>query len=604
MAFFMAMPYHQGEQQMHKLLNLPPRDNPTSSMLTPHAVFALQQAPLLAVGTLDSQGYPWTSIWGGSANFSEPLGGGIIGTRTIVDGVNDPVVEALVGKAEKGDMIRGEEKMVSSLAIDLMSRKRMKLFGRMVAGTISEVDVEYAAGTAPIAGAPEKQDQIQLITKIEQSLGNCPKYLNQYTIQPALVSSKLVSRGSLLSTEAKAVVTNADMFFLSSSSGEDMDTNYRGGPPGFVRILSDTEIVYPEYSGNRLYQSLGNLLVNPKIGITFPAYETGDVLYITGTVDILMEKEATTLLPGSKLAVKIRVHEVRLVQGGLPFRGVRKLPSPYNPLVRTLATEGNIKANISSSRKQARLTKKTLLTPTVTRFTFSVPEGLSYSPGQWVAFDFSDHLNYGYSHMRDDDPRSLNDDFVRTFTISSRPTALGAEEKEFEIIIRNVGVVTDYLFRQDDRAGFDVPVVGIGGEFLVKQDSNAGRLTPFVAAGVGITPLLGQLNDLTISPDRLQLLWTVRSADVGLVLDVMRQHPLLAKCTKLFFTGIDQTADLAQKMVELRLLGAELEQRRICKSDLDAVDALTWYLCTGKQLRQELLGWLRGKVTVFENFDF
>ena len=123
------------------------------------------------------------------------------------------------------------------------------------------------------------------------------------------------------------------------------------------------------------------------------------------------------------------------------------------------------KSTLSSSRKTAQLIRKTILTPTVGRFTFSVPEGVKYSPGQWAAFDFSEHLDLGYSHMRNDDPRSLNDDFVRTFTISSTPNAKNESEKEFDITIRNVGVVTNFLFRQNDRAGFEVPLVGVGGEF-------------------------------------------------------------------------------------------------------------------------------------------
>ena len=55
-----------------------------------------------------------------------------------------------------------------------------------------------------------------------------------------------------------------------------MDTNHRGGPPGFVRCLSGedgyTKFVYPEYSGNRLYQSLGNLMLEPKSGFFFPDF--------------------------------------------------------------------------------------------------------------------------------------------------------------------------------------------------------------------------------------------------------------------------------------------------------------------------------------------
>jgi predicted pyridoxine 5'-phosphate oxidase superfamily flavin-nucleotide-binding protein len=604
MAFFMAMPWHKGEQQMHKLLHVPDMDNPTAGMLTPQAMFMLQRASLLAVGTLDSQNRPWTSLWGGHTGFTESLGGGIIGTRTIVDGTNDPVVQALVGGAEKGEMKQGDQKMVSGLTIDLMTRKRVKLFGRMIAGTVEEVDVEYEDGTAPADGAPDKQDQIQLITKIEQSLGNCPKYLNQYELRPALVTSKVLSQGPALSPEAKALIQKADMFFLTSSVEDDMDTNHRGGPPGFVRVLSDTEIVYPEYSGNRLYQSLGNLLVNPMIGLTLPDYETGDVLYITGTVDVLVESEAAALLPGSNLAVKIKIDEARLVQGGLPFRGVRRIPSPYNPLVRTLATEGNVKSKVTTSRKTARLTKKTVITPTVARFTFSVPKGITYSPGQWVALDFSEHLDYGYSHMRNDDPRSLNDDFVRTFTISSQPNADVTEEKEFEITIRNVGVVTNYLFRQNDRAGFEVSMIGVGGDFVIKQARNANEVIPFVTGGVGITPLLGQLGTLGTLPETLKLLWTTRLTDIDLVLDVLRRHVKLGKGTQVFFTGGDPRENVEHKIAELKLLGATVERRRIQKLDLDAVSAPTWYLCAGNPLRKELLAWLDGKVVVYENFDY
>ena len=159
---------------MHKLFNLSDMQNPTSSMLTPQAAFMLQRAPLLAIGTLDSESRPWTTIWGGSPEFSQPLGSGIIGTRTVVDGVNDPVVQALVGGTKKGDVVEGIQgangtgKMVGGLAIDLMTRKRVKVFGRMVAGSLGEVSVEEDEVSE---GVSLKQEQLQLVTKIEQSLG-------------------------------------------------------------------------------------------------------------------------------------------------------------------------------------------------------------------------------------------------------------------------------------------------------------------------------------------------------------------------------------------------------------------------------------------------
>jgi predicted pyridoxine 5'-phosphate oxidase superfamily flavin-nucleotide-binding protein len=621
MAFFtMAMPWNEGEQRMHEILQVPERDNPTASTLTPQASFLLQRAPLLAIGTLDSENRPWTTLTGGQAGFSETLGGAIIGTRTIVDGINDPVVQALVGGATKGEMVQGNQKMVSGLTIDLMTRKRVKIFGRVLAACLDEVKVDYEGDTSKLAKAPERQDQLQLVTKIEQSLGNCPKYLNQYEIRPALVTSKLISKSSSLTTEAKDLISKADMFFLSSSTTSDMDTNHRGGPPGFVRIVSSTEIVYPEYSGNRLYQTLGNLQMNPKVGITFPDYETGDVVYATGTAEILVLDAAAKLLPGSNLAVKIKVDEVRFVESGLPFRGTRKTPSPYNPLVRTLASEGNIKASYTAERKTATLVEKTIITPTIARFKFSVPEGISYKPGQWVALDFSQEMNEGYSHMRDEDPTSLNDDFVRTFTISSSPSSSSASKPEqvFEITIRKVGSVTNFLFKQNDRAGFSIPVLGVGGDFHIHPDEpgTPSRDRPnFVAAGVGITPLLGQIPLLrTCGSEQgmrldLRVDWTMRAADIDLAIDTLKRYPVLASySTSLYITGDTTPEAVQRKITELREMKTMAYERRMTKNDIAPLrgdGSGWWYVCAAKPFRKIVLEWLGNyKEVFFEDFDY
>ncbi|KAF2649090.1 hypothetical protein K491DRAFT_611511 [Lophiostoma macrostomum CBS 122681] len=621
MVFSLAMSWNAGESKMHNLMHVPNQDNPTSSMLTPQASFNLQRNPLLALGTLDADGRPWTTLWGGQPGFSEPLGGGMIGTRTIVDWVNDPVVEALLGRGDVGkeeQMIQPEGgKMVAGLSIDLMTRKRVKIAGRMIAGTFTSVDT----------ARPSKQHQIQLVTQITQSLGNCPKYLNQYTLRPALISSsQLISSGPELPDRAKDLISKADMFFVSSTTATDMDTNHRGGPPGFARILSASSLVYPEYSGNRLYQTLGNLQLNPRISLTFPDYESGDVLYVTGTAKVLVLDDAANVLPGSNLAVKVEISEARYVQGGLPFRGERKVPSPYNPRVRTLVGESGGKASatatsLSAQRSTARLTKKSQLTPTIARFTFSVqdPAGIDYEPGQWIALDFKEHMDIGYSHMRDDDPRSLNDDFVRTFTISSTPTLAavskekegkGQGESEFEITIRNVGAVTGFLFRQNARAGFEVPVLGVGGDFWIPES----EVIPFIAAGVGITPLLGHLPLLHththIHPHSttLRLFWTLRAADVGLVRDSLDRYPQLAGCVDVFFTSADQSesmeVEIKEQVQALREKGVRVHERRLVKGDLEGVEAQTWYLCAGKGFRKEVLGWLEGRRVVFEDFDY
>jgi len=112
--------------------------------------------------------------------------------------------------------------------------------------------------------------------------------------------------------------------------------------------------------------------------------------------------------------------------------------SPYNPRIRYLTSETNTSTadtGLPPDQWRARdtpslsatLIKKTKLTPTITKYRFRLTSSdpTLFNPsnpplwkvGQYVALDFSDELYMGYSHMRDDDPTSLNDDFTRTFTI-------------------------------------------------------------------------------------------------------------------------------------------------------------------------------------------
>lgn len=616
-----AMPWHPGEHAMHEKLSVPETDNPTSLGLTPMAAYQLQADPLLAVGTLDSQKRPWTTVWGGEAGFARSLGSGIVGIRTTVDRKYDPVVQALVGGKGDGEVVReeGKGRMIGGLAIDLMKRKRMKLYGRMVAGALAKAEMPDEEGIE-LSEEARKQDQkedwdvgegeIQLAQRIEQSLGNCPKYLNKKHISPARPRPRLVSQGPKLPVEAIKLINKADLFFISSSRQEyDMDTNHRGGPAGFVRVVSngsdDAEIIYPEYSGNRLYQTLGNLTVTPLAGLVFPDFDTGDVLYITGRTEILIGKDAAAILPRSNMAVKIKVIEAIFVKEGLAFRGTPDEPSPYNPNVRLLPSEGNIAAQIKGEQNTARLIGKSELTPTVNRYRFAMTNAVPYKAGQWVAMDFSEELDMGYSHMRDDDPKSLNDDYVRTFTVSSPPAGTEAKpHDEFEITVRRIGPVTGFLSQQNAKGGLEVPLKGFGGDFIIQRPSD-GATAVFVAGGVGITPLLGQLPSLDLTTFRL--IWILRIDDWGLVEDTFSKHPEIASNTMIYFTGEtkeDLSVQQKKKVEQFTSNGAVVELRRPEEKDFGATDAERWYLCAGRPLRDRLLEWLKGRTVVFENFDY
>ncbi|KAH8811284.1 oxidoreductase FAD/NAD(P)-binding protein [Xylogone sp. PMI_703] len=607
--FLQDVPWHRGEEKMHKIMNVSGQMNPASPFLSPGAGYMVRQAPLLALGAVDAQNRPWTSVWGGMQGFAAPVAESTIGISTAVDARYDPVVQTLLGESGDGEVIqpKGKGKMVGGLTIDLEYRSRVKLYGRMKAGVLTADEKNEGVGEA------------QLLVRIDESLGNCPKYLNKKRIIPSIPTPKLISDSPQLPPQAVSLLEKADLFFISSSNGQkDMDTNHRGGPPGFVRVVSNDKdgavIVYPEYSGNRLYQTLGNLQTTPLAGLAVPDFDTGDVLYLTGRTEILVNQDAAAVLPRSNLAVKITITSSRFVQTGLPFRGIGGERSPYNPAVRYAATEKITPGTTTGAddHNRAVLVGIKKLTPTISRFRFRIKDPSitsAWKPGQYATLSFEDDLDRGWSHMRDSDPQSLNDDYLRTFTVSNSPSAESIEtnkpDEEFELTVRNVGRATSFLSRQ--KAGYELPLRGFEGQFRLPKKP-AGSIIPFIAGGIGITPILGQLSSIDVS--QLQLLWTLRLEDIGLVADTLEQHPELIKSTTLFLTGkeSDLSDDDRKLLADVIKTGVSIERRRIEKLDIDEIESHKgvdeWYICLGRALKSQVLNWLAGKRVVYEDFSY
>ncbi|KAL2135777.1 hypothetical protein VTI74DRAFT_6982 [Chaetomium olivicolor] len=644
--------FHPGERAIHALLKVPSRQNPTAAGLPPSYAHRVTVSPLVAIGTVDDNGQPWTSIWGGERGFARPVAQNILGMQSLVDKAHDPVVQALLGKVAEGEVLRpDEDRVMSALSIDLESRDRVKFAGKMVIGTV--------------AGRPgmEAIGEAQLGMLVQESLGNCPKYLNKKTIRAHLPSPQLVSSSLPLPPEAIALIEQADMFFVSSTNGQTMDTNHRGGPAGFLRVVSNSPggmvLVYPEYSGNRLYQTLGNLYTNPLIGIAIPDFNTSDVLYLTGEAHLLVGAAATDLLPHTTLAVKITIHSARFVRDGLPFRGAPGEPSPYNPPVRKLVSEcrTSIPPTTASPIAKATLLRREHLTPSIARFTFLLqPTSTSTSSkglkrwraGQHLTLSLARHLSLGYAHMNDADPQSLNDDFVRTFTVSSPPppppsssVSQGEEEAdaavpeqgvEVQLTLRKHGPGTGFLFGYPMRATvarLEVDVLGVGGgeegfripipeppgfgEGEGEGGEGTGKKAVFVAGGIGITPLLAQAPVVLTAGDGrgLEVLWSLRVEDLALVVDAVEGIRGLAGVTRVFVTGVSEsevTEEQKEVIEKVRGLGVRVELRRIGEGDVlgvrDAVRGTKYFICASHGMQRAVLGWLEEEEVVYESFEY
>ena len=234
--------WHEGESAMHEALKVPPMRNPTNPGLPARYDMRIMASPLVALGTIDAQGRPWTTIWGGERGFARRVAEGVLALNSVVDRRWDPVFETLwegEGEGEEGGAVVRRERVMSALAIDLETRDRLKLAGGMIAGAVVKGD--GASGVT----------RVQLAMAVTESLGNCPKYLNKKAIQPhGVEGAELKGEGPQLGGEALGRLDRADVFFLSSTHGDSMDTNHRGGPPGFIRVLKNCDdevvLVYPE----------------------------------------------------------------------------------------------------------------------------------------------------------------------------------------------------------------------------------------------------------------------------------------------------------------------------------------------------------------------
>ncbi len=110
---------------------------------------------------------------------------------------------------------------------------------------------------------------------------------------------------------ARKVIERADMFFLATCDHRGLPTcSYKGGDPGFVRVLDEHWLAFPNYDGNGKYQSMGNLLKNSNVGMLFIDFERQRRLRLQGVASIQEDDELVAMYPGAQFIVRVEVTEV------------------------------------------------------------------------------------------------------------------------------------------------------------------------------------------------------------------------------------------------------------------------------------------------------
>ena len=451
-------PFHRGEQELQTRAGKRERMESFGRkavryfMPDQHREF-YAQLPFLIMGSVDNEGWPWASIVPGRSGFIQSP------TPTTLD---------IKAQAIKGDPLAESLQKPGAhlglLGIELNTRRRNR-----VNGQVSE------------------SNKNGITFKVGQSFGNCPQYIQHrsvnYIHEVGEVGSNYEKHNfTNLDEESCALISAADTFFVSSyiqvkdrPEMEGVDVSHRGGRKGFVKIEGNT-LTVPDYPGNNLFNTLGNFLVNPKGGLIFIDFTTGDLLMLTGTVELLWDvNEDIQAFKGAERAWKFTLHHGIKLKDALPFRSTLGDFSPNSLMTGNWEEASAIRL---AQQKQNEWRSFTLSkiedeSNNIRSFYLKPSDG-----GALLPFEAGQYLTLKVS------PGHASKSLIRTYTISSAPN-----EAYYRISVKKEdnGTVSQYLhshLQQGDVIEIKAPRGGFYIDPLEK------RPAVLIAGGVGITPMM------------------------------------------------------------------------------------------------------------------
>ena len=106
--------------------------------------------------------------------------------------------------------------------------------------------------------------------------------------------------------EDRAFIARCPMFFVATADAEGRpDCSYKGGLPGFVRVLDEATLAFPDYDGNGMYRTWGNVLVNPHVGLLFIDFENAKRIRVNGTATIGADDPLLPTFEGAAFVVRV-----------------------------------------------------------------------------------------------------------------------------------------------------------------------------------------------------------------------------------------------------------------------------------------------------------
>jgi predicted pyridoxine 5'-phosphate oxidase superfamily flavin-nucleotide-binding protein len=188
--------------------------------------------------------------------------------------------------------------------------------------------IEFATRQRIRLNGVARRIQTGIALTVAQAYGNCSKYIQRRVpagateaagpteaaeaVGPAEPQAARPRESAALDARQAAVVRGADTFFVASSHPErGADASHRGGRPGFVDVAADgRSLTFPDYAGNHMFQTLGNLTVNPSIGLLWLNWSNGSSVQVTGRASIIWDRRVLESRPGARRLVEVAIDAV------------------------------------------------------------------------------------------------------------------------------------------------------------------------------------------------------------------------------------------------------------------------------------------------------
>lgn len=306
-------PFHPGEREVQELTGersiADKVGRLVASEIPQRAIEFIAQQRMLVIGSVDPSGTPWASLIFGAEGF---VAGSEDGREIVIDLAQTNITPADI----VWDNLDSDSR-IGMLVIEMHSRRRLRINGRIIERSDSRISIQT-----------------------HEAYPNCPKYiqkreLGEFDLRQS--SPGKVHAFTTLNDEHSRSLRDSDTMFVATVNGcSGVDVSHRGGAPGFVDVIDKRTLRIPDYAGNSMFNTLGNIRTHPRAGLVFLSFDTPRILQIVGRAEVnldLPDPEGQT--GGTHRFWTLSIESIRQWSlGFIPTWAFREM-SKFNPIPTT-----------------------------------------------------------------------------------------------------------------------------------------------------------------------------------------------------------------------------------------------------------------------------